>query len=211
MRLVVPGQNAGRSHDARHRRAVEGAQVQKLRDQLGVAGDKSRAQTWRIRAFRQAPHRHQPSEIGAPEFSSDLQRTMRWADFFKINFAIALVGEQHESVTITLLKQPLPAGTRGDRAGRIIGRTHEHQLHIAPHRVRDFVPSVFICRGVEINVIRPRATEQRRALVHHVKRVGHEHRRVFRARIHDCLREGIQRFLGANHRQHLRFGIERGQ
>ena len=100
---------------------------------------------------------------------------------------------------------------RGRHAtGRIVGRTHVHELRARPHCRGNVVPrgSEATVRAARVDAIGRRAREQCRALVDLVERIRHHDRRADAARVDDRLREREQRLAAAEHRQHLRRRIE---
>ena len=112
----------------------------------------------------------------------------------EVDFRIAFVGCDHESVPVGQFKQFLPLRKRHDRAGRIGGRAGVKQFRFRPDMFRHaVVVAGEVQRRVGIDEIRCRTAEQGRAFVDLVERIGTDHDAVFR-RVEYGLRQREQGF-----------------
>ena len=73
---------------------------QKRFDEIGIARDVARAQARRIRALRQAAEHGQAFEIHASERLRRGERAERGPRLVEINFGVALIGGNDESMSI---------------------------------------------------------------------------------------------------------------
>jgi len=89
-------------------RAVE----QEVAEQPRIAGDRARSQSRRIRALRQAGEDDEVSEISAAEPDRCLESTERRGGLIEVDFRIALVGCNNESVAVGALEDGATFGVR---------------------------------------------------------------------------------------------------
>ena len=100
MCLIVPGRNASGLDHATHGAAMVGAVQQKVFHDGGIAGHKTTAQAGHIAALGQAGKRNQAFEIFVAQLVGCFKATQRGL-VAEINFAVALVGGNDESVFFT--------------------------------------------------------------------------------------------------------------
>ncbi len=215
VRLVVPRGDARVLPDRRQRGAVVRAVQQELLQQRGVAGDEARTHARHVRALRQARQHHEPLEAAA-EAVRGLEAAKRRRRFIEIDFRIALVGRDHETVAVGQREQLAPVVERQHGARRVAGRAHVQQLRARPDFIgHGRVVAREVAGRVAVREIGFGAGQQRRAFVNLIERIRTEYDRLLavrgRARVDHRLGEREQRLSGARHRQHLRGRIDRRQ
>ncbi len=150
-----------------------GAIEQEALEDGGIAGDEAGSHARQVGALGQAVEHHATGEVAAPQFGAGGQQPGRRTGFVEIEFAVALVGGDHEVVAIGQGDEPFQRGHRQQGAGGIAGRTEEQQLAALPDLVRHAVEI-----GIETlvrqarQVVRLGAGQQGRAFVDLVEGLG---------------------------------------
>jgi hypothetical protein len=104
MSLTRSGRDAGGRHDRAHGAAMIGAVKQELRHELGIVCCAVRTQTGQIGSLGQAGKHHQITIIVSPQAACRLQAAQRWVGLLMIDFGIALIRGNNETVAVRQLK-----------------------------------------------------------------------------------------------------------
>jgi len=212
VRLVVPRRDAGGGDGARHRAAVIGAVEQERTDQCCVARDVAGAQPRRVRPLGQAAEHDEPREPVAAERVRGGEARQRRPRLVEVDLGVALVGCDGEAVAVGQREERAPVVEVEHAAGRIVRRADVQELRARPHVGGHRAPVVReASRGVGIHAVDPRAGQQRRTLVDLIERIGHHDGGAHPAAVDHGLAEREQCLAAAEHRQHLRCGVERRQ
>ena len=208
MRFIVPGGDAGHLHRNAHGAAVVGAVEQEIFEQRGIAGHEAGAQAGHVGAFGKAGEHHQFAET-APQLGSGLQAADgRLA--FEVNFGIAFVGGDDETVTALQFKEFRPIRFLQHAAAGVVRRANEHQFHALPHGFGNAAPVGFEVRGAAVGKRGFCPGQERGTFVNLIKRIGAHHHGLFLpVAAQRRLYEGKQGFAAAQHGQDFAVRIER--
>ena len=75
---------------------------------MTIADNRTRSQSWRVRALREAREHDQPLEARASEPHRGIQPAERRRRFVRIDLRVALVGRDDEAVPVGALEDRAP-------------------------------------------------------------------------------------------------------
>jgi hypothetical protein len=191
----------------RHLGCRDIAQFVKGCKKLSVAGGKAHAHAGQVRAFRQRLERHDIDEVRSGAF----QRAARRLPC--VDFRIALVAQDHETILVGEFLQADEVVARGDGALRIGGRGDEHRDGPGQRRVIERIEIGQKSVGERGRQVDRFATGGAGArAIGRIKRVGHQDRGPALARANISGggdRREKQPFAAAAQHQDFSLGIDR--
>ena len=211
--FVVPRRHRSGLHRRTHRATVVGAVAQEVLQHRRIAGDEAGAHARHVGTLGQAGEHHDVAEIAAPQLLRSLQGAERRGGLVEVDLRIALVGGDHEAVAVGQFEELAPLLQGQYAAGGIARRTHEHQLHVAPHGFRQAVEvgSEAVAGSGVVEEHRFGTAKQGGPFIDLVEGVGRHHLCARLAAIEHALGEGEQRLARTVDRQHLAGCIDRRQ